>query len=189
MQKRTKKWIVALVVLAAISVIGITLAFMFKKVNAVNTFAPAQVSCVVHEKLDDTEVTGSSAEGSKKSDIRVQNTGNVKEYLRVRLVSYFVDADGNITGDKPSVYPEITLNDGWLPGENNTYYYTKAIEPEELTPVLCEPFTLTEELTHDGKTLYQVVEVFAEAVQAEPDSAVESAWNVNAANGIITSVK
>lgn len=189
MQKKSKKLVIALILLFVIFAIGATLAFMFKKANKVNTFTPAQVSCTVHEKLNDKEVEDSSADGSEKSDIRVKNTGNVKEYLRVRLVSYFVDKDKNITGEKPSVYPKLTLNGGWLQGENNTYYYTMPIDPGEYTPVLCEPFTLVNESTQDGKTIYQVVEVFAEAIQAEPTSAVKDAWKVTVEeeNGVIIS--
>ena len=104
----------------------------------------------------------------------------------MRLVSYFVDADGNLSGTEPSAYPEITLNDGWLAGENHTYYYTEPIEPNGFTPVLCQPFALSEKTIRDEATVYQVVEVFAEAVQAEPDAAVQEAWNVTVKNGIIT---
>lgn len=94
----------------------------------------------MHEMLDDAEVTDSYASGNKKSDIQVQNTGNVPAYLRVRLVSYFVDAEGSISGAEPSVYPEITLNSGWLAGENHTYYYTKPVEPNGLTPRIVRAF-------------------------------------------------
>lgn len=190
MQKKFKKRMIAAAVLSAVAAVGVTLAFMFKKTNTVNNFIPAQVSCTVYEKLDDAEITESAAEGSKKSDIRVKNTGNVKEYLRVRLVSYFVDEDKNITGEEPSVYPKIILKDGWLQGENNTYYYTNPVEPNEYTPVLCEPFTLAHEVTQDGKPIYQVVEVFAEAIQAQPTSAVKDAWKVTVGkeNRVITSV-
>lgn len=191
MPKKRRKWIIVLAVLAALSAIGVTLGFMFKKTNAVNTFIPAQLSCTVHEMLDDAEVTDSYASGNKKSDIQVQNTGNVPAYLRVRLVSYFVDAEGSISGAEPSVYPEITLNSGWLAGENHTYYYTKSVEPNGLTPVLCEPFTLSEKSTRNGEdvyTVYQVVEVSAEAIQAAPASAAEDDWAVTVTDGIITAV-
>ncbi len=181
MTRKLKRWMIVLLTLAAISAVGVTLAFMFKRTNTVNTFVPAQVSCTVHERLDGAEVTDLSAVGSEKSDIRVQNTGNVQAYLRVRLVSYFVDEDKNITGEIPSAYPKLTLNDGWLPGESNTYYYTKPVEPNGSTPVLCEPFPLLEQAAQDGKTVYQVVEVLAEAIQAEPVAAVEGAWGVTVA--------
>lgn len=187
MPKKPKKWapvLVILIVLAAATAVGVTLGFMFKRTNTVkNTFTPAQVSCTVHEKLDGSDISdGSAAIGKEKSDIRVRNTGNVKEYLRVRLVTYFVDENGNITGSAPSVIPEITLNSGWIEGKNNTYYYTEPVDPGEYTGTeMCKPFTLIEKEVLRGTTVttvYQVVEVFAEAIQAEPDTAAKEAWNV-----------
>ena len=45
-----------------------------------------------------------------------------------------------------------------------------------------------ENLTQDenGSTVYQVIEVIAEAVQAEPISAAQEAWGVVVTNNIIT---
>ncbi len=187
MKKKLKKWLIAGAALGAIAAIGVTLGFMFQRASITNTFVPAEVSCAVLEKLDGADVSeGSAVVGSEKSDIRVRNTGNVKEYLRVRLVSHFVDADGNVSGAEPSVYPKITLNNGWLAGEEHTYYYTEPIEPGALSPVMCSPFTLSEKETQDGKKLYQVVEVFAEAIQAEPADAVRKAWGVTVTDGTIT---
>lgn len=189
MQKNLKKWIIAVAAVAAAAAMGVTLAFMFQKAQTVSTFTKAVVSCSVHEKMDDTEVSDTFAGGNEKSDIRVKNTGNVKAYLRVRLVSFFVDADGNVSGAAPSVYPEMVLNGGWIAGEDHTYYYTEPVEPNEFTPVMCEPFALSKKVMHDGETLYQVVEVFAEACQAEPDAAVQEAWGVVVTNGTVTATR
>ena len=38
----------------------------------------------------------------------------------------------------------------------------------------------------NGSTVYQVIEVIAEAVQAEPISAAQEAWGVAVTNNIIT---
>ena len=186
MHKKLKKWVIAAAALVTVAAVGVTLAFMFKKANVKNTFVPAEVFCTVHEKLDGEDITESAAKGGEKTDIRVENTGKVNEYLRVRLVSYFVDAGGNVTGAEPSVYPDITLNDGWTAGSNHTYYYTKKVEPGGFTSAMCQPFTLAEKVLRDGTTIYQVVEVFAEAVQAEPADAAHEAWGVTVEDGTIT---
>ena len=187
--KKRKKQIIAAIALLAVAAVGLTLAFMFKKANTVNTLTPAKVSCTVFEKLDDKEISGAAAAvGQEKSDIRVKNTGNINEYLRVRLVSYFVDGEGNISGSAASVFPQITLNDGWIAGAEHTYYYTKPIKPNDETPILCQPFTLLQKQTSDGTKIYQVVEVFAEAVQAEPVAAVNAAWNATVSDGAIATV-
>ena len=41
----------------------------------------------------------------------------------------------------------------------------------------------------DGSTIYQVVEVLAEAIQAAPAEAASSAWGVTIADGVITAVQ
>ena len=81
------------------------------------------------------------------------------------------------------------MNDGWIAGSNHTYYYTAPVEPGGYTPVMCQPFTLAEKELLGGTTIYQVVEVFAEAVQAEPADAAQEVWGVTVENGIITTAR
>ena len=189
MHKKLKKWVIAAAALVTVAAVGVTLAFMFKKANVKNTFVPAEVSCTAYEKLDGEDITEATAKGGEKSDIRVENTGKVNEYLRVRLVSFFTDAEGNVSGAASPVYPELALLDGWLAGKEHTYYYTKAVEPGGFTPALCEPFLLAEETLRDGTAVFQVVQVFAECIQAEPSDAVQQSWGVTVINGTVTAVQ
>ena len=186
MSKRIKHWLIAAAALGVAVAAGVTFAFMFKKAEKTNRFIPAEVSCAVHEKTDGSEVTGIAAVGSEKSDIRVENTGNVKEFIRLRLVSYYVDSNGDIAGTAASQYPNLTLKNGWLAGADNTYFFPYPVEPGKATEILCEPFTLGETQLENGSTVYQVIEVIAEAVQAEPISAVREAWGVTVTNNTIT---
>ena len=140
-------------------------------------------------KGNGSEVTGIAAVGSEKSDIRVENTGNVKEFIRLRLVSYYVDANGDIVGTVSSQYPTLSLKNGWIAGANHTYYYPFPTDPGGMTEILCEPFSLGQMQLADGKTVYQVIEVIAEAVQAEPISAVREAWGVTVTNNTITAAQ
>ena len=80
MSKRIKRLLIAGAALSIAAAVGLTLAFMFKKAEKTNRFIPAEVSCAVCEKMDGSEVTGIAAVGSEKSDIRVENTGNVREF-------------------------------------------------------------------------------------------------------------
>ena len=186
MSKRIKHLLIAGAALSVAAAVGLTLAFMFKKAEKTNRFIPAEVSCTVREKLDNAEVGGIAAVGGVKSDIRAENTGNVKEFIRLRLVSYYVDANGNIAGTAASKHPNLTLKNGWIAGANHTFYYPYPVEPGKATEILCEPFSLGQMQLADGKTVYQVIEVIAEAVQAEPLSAAQEAWGVTVTNGIIT---
>lgn len=186
MSKRIKHLLIAAAALCIAAAAGLTLAFMFKKAEKTNRFIPAEVSCAVHEKTDGSEVTGIAAVGSEKSDIRVENTGNVKEFIRLRLVSYYVDSNGDIAGTASSQYPNLTLKNGWIAGADHTYCFPYPVEPGKATEILCEPFTLGQTQLENGSTVYQVIEVIAEAVQAEPISAVREAWGVTVTNNTIT---
>lgn len=186
MSKRIKHWLIAAAALGVAVAAGVTFAFMFKKAEKTNRFIPAEVSCTVREKTDGSEVTGIAAVGSEKSDIRVENTGNVKEFIRLRLVSYYVDSNGDIAGTAASQYPNLTLKNGWIAGANRTYYFPYSVEPGEATEILCEPFPLGQTQLENGTRVYQVMEVIAEAVQAEPISAVQETWGVTVTNNTIT---
>ena len=161
----------------AISLIlcGTVFAYMFRQTEYTdNKFVPANVSCKVIEAFD----------GTQKTSIQIQNTGNIDEYLRVRLISYWVNANGD-TVAKPSIIPEVEMTAGWIKGANNTYYYKTPVKPGELTAsLLSAPIIL--EIDENGYT--QVIEVFAEAIQSKPHSAATSSWGVTIdSNGHIVS--
>ena len=189
MSKRIKNLLIAAATLCIAAAVGLTLAFMFKKAEKTNQFIPAEVSCAVREKMDGNEVNGTDAVGGEKSDIRVENAGNVREFLRLKMVSYYVDANGDIVGTVSSQYPTLSLKNGWIAGANHTFYYPYPVEPGKATEILCEPFSLGQMQLADGKTVYQVIEVIAEAVQAEPISAVQAAWGVTVTNNTITAAQ
>lgn len=154
---------------------GTVFAYMFRRTEYKdNEFTPANVACKVVEEFN----------GVRKASIQVQNTGNIDAYLRVRLVSYWVDADGKIVA-KPSAMPEINMAAGWIKGANNTYYYETPVSPtKQTTSLLSSPITLEK----DENGYMQVIEVFAEAIQSEPLSAVIGSWGVTVdSNGNIVS--
>lgn len=178
----------ALLVLCVITAVGGTVAFMFKKAQKRNTFQVAQVNCEVHEKMDETEQKDpGNSTGNIKSDICVKNTGNIDEFIRIRLVSYYVDNNGNIAGRASSNYPELKLKDGWIAGKEHTYYYKEPVKANASTNILCDPITLGTKTLADGTEVKQVIEVFAEAIQADPNTAVKEAWDVTVTDGRITS--
>lgn len=189
MSKRIKHLLIAGAALSIAAAVGLTFAFMFKKAEKTNRFIPAEVSCAVREKTDGSEVTGIAAVGSEKSDIRVENTGNVREFLRLKMVSYYVDANGDIVGTVSSQYPTLSLKNGWIAGANHTYYYPFPTDPGGMTEILCEPFSLGHTQLENGTTVYQVIEVIAEAVQAEPSDAAQEVWGVTVENGVVTAAQ
>lgn len=178
MSKRIRLWLIAALALCAAAAVGVTLSFMFKKAEKTNTFVPAKVTCKVEESLF----------SGVKSDVCVKNTGNAAAYLRIRLVSYYVYDNGSIAGRVSSQYPMLTLQNGWIAGTDHTYYYLTPVEPGAKTGILCDPITLGTVKLADGTTVYQVLEVFAEAIQAEPVGAVQEAWKVTVSDTKITAV-
>ncbi len=166
MKKLTVKRVsVALSLLAVLLSIGITVSYMFKETEPVdNEFERAVVSCEVEEVFN--------AETGAKSSVTVKNTGNIPAFVRVRIVSYWVNANGDVVGI-PSQMPSFTLASGWTQTSEGTYRYGTAIDPEASTPnLLAENSVMT--LVTDEKGNRQVVEIFAEAIQSAPDGAVDN---------------
>jgi hypothetical protein len=169
--------IVTALVLLGLVLCGTVISYMFHiSEQKNNLFTPAEVSCEVLEEFADNKT---------KSSIVVENKGNIAAYLRVRLVSYWVDGDGNIVA-KPSEMPDFTISDGWMAGTKDTYYYISPIQPLGKTPNLLADGQKIELKQEDGYS--QVIEVFAEAIQSKPVDAVEN-WGVKLdSKGIITDV-
>ena len=176
--KLRKGLILALLLLLAISTAGGSVwAYMIKRTQTEeNKFTPAVVTCELHEVKN--------ADTTRKSSIKVENTGNVDAYLRVRLVSYWVDEGGDIVS-KPSQVPVFTPGPGWMAGSGNTYYYQMPVSPGDSTHELLGSVIT---LTSSAEGYRQVGEVFAEAIQAQPAFAVTGSWGVTLnGSGSITS--
>lgn len=161
---------------------------MFRQTETLtNEFEAATVTCKVEENFDTST--------NKKTDVSIKNTGNVNAYLRVRVVSYWQDSKGNAIYDASPEIP-IEVNGNWVKDSNeNTYYYKLPVEPNASTDDLLNEMSITlskrEETVDDIiYTYYSVVEFIAEAIQAEPSTAVTESWGVTVdANGIITGLK
>lgn len=182
MRKRTSFrgiWIVLL--LGVVMLCGTAAAYMYTRSEQKNNrFSQAEVACRVHE-VTDTDVT-------KKSSITVENTGNIDAWVRVRLVSYWVKKN-TATGimeiaAKPSVMPVLTVASGWKEGTDHTYYYETPLAAGAKTGNLLA----TDMLLAEADGCQQVVEVFAEAMQSRPESAVTESWHVTVSGGQITTV-
>lgn len=168
MRKRRAKAAVILCLLVIVVVMcGAVLAYMFQLAESRESeLIPAEVSCQVEEGFE---------KGTVKKEIRVKNTGNIPVYIRLRMVSYWVQ-EGEITS-KASDYPEVELGKDWIEGTNHIFYYTKPVQQGEQTENLLESGSSIILREEDG--YQQVVEVFAEAIQYEPEEAVEKSWNVS----------
>lgn len=80
--------LVALLVLLCCTVVG-TLAYLVDKTPEVkNTFEPAKVTTEVKEEFD----------GTTKSEVKIQNTGDIDAYIRAAVIINWADAKGNVYG-------------------------------------------------------------------------------------------
>lgn len=156
----------SLFIIAAFS--GSVLAYMFKQTDyKENTIIPARLTCEVKEITN--------ADISKKTQITVKNTGNISAYIRVRLVSYWVDEKGIVP--KESHQPNFIVSKDWIKGSDDTYYYKHPVSPGDETLNILDESSIIE-LAEDNDGNKQVIEIFAEAIQSKPLKSVINSWNV-----------
>ena len=174
------KWLAALLIAASalLVFVGPASAYMRKQTEVVeNVFVGTKVACKVNEVY----------ENNQKTSITVQNTGDVKAYIRLRIVSYWIDSSNEIVfGTSPAVSFDWNTTDWFKIGDQ--YYYKKPGAPGNSTAELFakDGKIVLGTSVVEGGTERQVVEVFAEAIQGIPTDAVTSAWPVNVeANGNI----
>lgn len=172
--KKTGTLLFSLVLLLTMMVGG-TLAYLTIQTSpVVNQFTPSHVSCSVEEDFD----------GTTKRNVNVTNTSDIPAYIRVKLVTYRVNADGQHIGGTAEI-PTFNRGTGWVE-HGGYYYYTQPVDPgaSPLTN-LTNSITLTSYNDADGGK--QVIEVMAEAIQSVPTSVVTTNWGVTLdGNGNIT---
>lgn len=163
--KRSGILLAAVIVLLA-GAVGGTWAFLVAQSEPVqNNFTYAQVSCTINEKF----------ENGVKSDVKIQNTGDIPAYIRARIVVTWKDANGNVSSTVPVKNTDYTIafnTTDWT--QQDGYWYCKnAVDAKDFTPVLITKC----EKTGAAPVDYDLsVEILADAIQSEPASAVTEAW-------------
>ena len=180
---KTKKPValVALLVLLCCTVAG-TLAYLVDSTDPVtNTFTPAHVSTAVDETF----------ENGVKSDVKIQNTGDIPAYIRAAVIINWADANGNVYGggtpaastdDGKSGDYIISFNtDDWK--QIGDYWYCETTTaPGALTKPLIISCAKTSTATvPDGYDLQ--VTILADGIQADGVASngktpMEDAWGV-----------
>lgn len=89
----------AALVLVLCCTVGGTVAWLATTAGPVtNTFTPSHVTTYVDESFD----------GTTKSDVKIQNTGDTDAYIRAAIVCNWVNADGEVYAQMPE--PSIGSN-------------------------------------------------------------------------------
>ena len=175
---KTRTLLLLLLLVLVVSLCGTVLAYMYQHTGQEEyQFRPATVKCFVQETVS----------GGSKTSIQIRNDGTIDAFLRLRLVSYWVNPSGEVIA-KPAPLPAFAYDSyNWVQGSNDTYYYKNPVSPNNLTSnLLSEDASIA--LAVDGDGNKQVIEVFAEAIQSAPETAVTSSWGVTITDGIIASV-
>lgn len=164
--KRSGILLAAVIVLLA-GAVGGTWAFLVAQSEPVqNNFTYAHVSCTIKEKFD----------GTTKSDVQIQNTGDISAYIRARIVVTWKDTSGNVSAAVPVKDTDYTITfntTDWTQQEGDYWYCNTAVDATKFTPVLITECKKTGTAPKD----YDLsVEILADAIQSEPASAVTEAW-------------
>ena len=165
--KRSGILLAAVIVLLA-GAVGGTWAFLVAQSEPVqNNFTYAHVSCTIDEKF----------ENGVKSDVKIQNTGDIPAYIRARIVVTWKDASGKVSAvPVKDLDYTMTMGTGWTKGTDDYWYCKTAVDAGEKTPVL---ITKCEKKGNAPKDYDLSVEILADAIQSEPANAVKEAWGEN----------
>lgn len=159
---RLTAMILATVTLLALA-IGGTIAWIKADTTPVqNTFTYAKVTTKIEEEFD----------GKVKTDVKAKNTGTADAFIRIKLVSYRTNGEGQRIGGAAPL-DEFTPGTGWVK-YGDYYYYTLPVAPNHSTEILVKTITLKTYDDADGG--YQSLDVMAEAIQSTPEAAVKDAW-------------
>ena len=169
--RKSVKLVLSLLMILCITVGG-TLAYLSVQTGpVVNTFTPSHVSCNVVEDY----------KNNTKKSIQVENTSDIKAFIRVKLVTYRVNISGKHIGGV-AVDPVFKCGEGWFKA-SGYYYYKYPVEPHNSSNDYLTKNLLADEISLFGNYAdadggKQVIEVMAEAIQAMPSSAVTQVWNI-----------
>ncbi len=186
MKKHITPLSVALILLLVLATVGTTVAYLISHAAPViNTFIPSVADVEVEEDFD----------GKVKKNVTAANNSEFDAFIRIRLVTYRVSDDPAETGETgvpnriggTAVIPPFTLGDDWAE-HDGYYYYLKPVAPGEkpATPLIGEPGITLVDKYDDVDGGKQALLVMADLIQAEPLTAIQTAWGVTIENGSLT---
>lgn len=184
MRKRNILILLCTCLIGALTV-GATLAYLLAEGGqAENVFTPAYVSCAVSED-GYTGDGNTQTETTSKSNVRIENTGNIPAYIRAYIVINWKNEDGTGYAQTPVENTDYSLQlaqgTGWFFADG-AWYFSEAVAPQMLTDVLITSCQVLEG-ANAPENAHLSVEIVATAVQATVD-AVE-AWS----NGAVTATE
>ena len=152
--------------LAAVAVVGSSLAYFTDKDEKTNTLTIGNVDITLTEPGWDATGKEEAKEmypgEAVAKDPTVTNNGKNPAFVRVK-----VEWPENVDLSYRTDYVDNKLGDNWVDGKDGYFYYNKVLGLNETTDALFDQIVLgTDTMNGDATTEYDVV-VYAEAVQAQ----------------------
>lgn len=183
-KRRLAPWAALALALVLTLSVGGTIAYLITDTDPVeNTFTPAEVEIEIEETVAN----------NTKTSIAVKNIGDTDAYIRVTLVSNWGKMVGDkwvVCGDTSHNHSNFTLEkeylgDGWIE-IGGYYYYTSPVKHgnnnNNVTSNLLgnkDDNQVVISLNQDAENgCIQQVTVLAQAIQAEPSTAINKAWGI-----------
>ena len=168
-----------LAVLASIAATG-TLAYFTTEESAVNVITSGGIAIEIVEKTkaDSGAEVDFQEEGlinvmpgtSASKIVRIKNTGKSEAWIRVKMESRIVSADGQelpleIGKNEKEPVMERTILEGWIDGGDGYYYYNEPVGPEDLTKELIDTVKFNPAMGNEYQGCTANIEISAQAVQ------------------------
>ena len=177
-RKRQQHLIIGIVAIFCSIISCVSLAYVFTHTDSVkNAFNSAYVAC---EVLENGTNEDSLFDGVTKSNVRIQNTGNVQSYIRAAVVVTWMSEDqSKVTSAKPDdldysiTYAGETTN--WVKGQDGYWYYKIPVDPGCTTEKLLDSCSLKNGVT-PPEGFYLSVEIVASSIQSTPTNVVKEQW-------------
>lgn len=185
--KRNK--LLALLVTGALTVgvVGATMAYFVSKDSVTNAFTTAKTGVDVKEEFDKEDAENVKPGDEVNKDVKVINTANYNQFIRVKLTPKFTDESAGLDVSKIQLIFKDSLKDdmstnSWVKGTDGYYYYIGKLAPNAATEELLDAVKLDlKDVTSADEDKYQdkayTVTVEAEGVQADSNAFVDE-WGV-----------
>lgn len=91
----------------------------------------------------------SGEKNTVKDQVKIQNTGLAKAYIRAAIVGYWVNEQGDVVAswninDDVGQFTNLAPNSGWILGEDNFYYHEDIVSIGNYTKPLFDKYELVE---------------------------------------------
>ena len=151
----SKKSIIALLLVAIIGVVGLTMAYFTNTANIENEFRTNSYGTTVVEEFvsPDNWTPGTTT----NKTLIVTNSGNIDEAVRVEYIESWTSKNGDSLPLKQNGNDAAIINwantDDWTPvteNNKNYYYYNYKLAPTEVTSTLLDSVTFNPLITNDS---------------------------------------